>query len=569
LPVIVLAVFAFAAGAVLASGSPERDSVERFLDAWASEDYPAMYAELTPDTAAAYSEDEFTAAYEDAAEDATATGVAIGELDGPRSEGESEVVAADVGVETNAFGEVSGEVAVPVADGAVAWEPNVTFPGLQPGEKLDRKTRAPERASILASDGKPLAEGPSTARTSPYGTAAASVAGTMAAPKRQQAQELAAIGFPKSTLVGDSGLEQAFNSRLLGTPGGQLLAVAEDGESRVLAESEPVEGEPVQTTIDGTLQEITVSALGSAFGGAAVLDAQTGEVRALAGLAYSSPQAPGSTMKIVTTVAALEDGKVKLDDEFPVVNGANVGGRFISNAGGEYCGGTFVESFAHSCNSVFAPLGAEVGSKRLVEVSELFGFNEPPPLYSDEIIAEVEPPESSLPEDLGDDLNTGVSAIGQGLVLATPLEMASISQTIAAEGVRSATALVTDPELAPDFEPVTVTTPEIANTVRDLMIEVVNQGTGENAALADVQVAGKTGTAETGVEGGDHAWFTAFAPAENAELAVAVAVFNAGGAGGDIAAPIVASILSSGLPEYEPEGADTAEGADEAEGAGA
>ena len=557
-----IAVAAFGTGVVLAAGSPESDAAERFATAWAAGDYPAMYAELSPEAAAATSEEDFTEGYEKAAAKATATGVEVGDLQGP----EGDVITADVTIPTNAFGEISGTVAIPVADGAVAWEPNLVFPGLEPGESLDRKTRAPERASILARDGTPLAEGPSSARTSPLGTAAANVAGVMGAPKREQQEALEAEGFPKGTLIGESGLEQAFNDSLQGKPGGQLLAVSEEGgEPRLIAESEPQPAEPLETTIDGELQEITTAQLGAAFGGAAVLDARTGEVRALAGLAYSSPQAPGSTFKIITTVAALEDGKVKLDDQFEVVSGASVGGRFISNAAGEYCGGSFVESFAHSCNSVFAPLGAEVGSKRLVEESELFGFNEPPALYNAETTAAIEPPESSLPKDLGDDLNTGVSAIGQGLVLATPLEMATVSQVIANDGVRRSTPLVADPELQPDFQEVTVTTPEIANTVRDLMVQVVEQGTGENADLGEIQVAGKTGTAETGVEGGDHAWFTAFAPAGDPELAVAVAVFNAGAPGGDVAAPIVAGILSSGLPAYEPdESVEPAEPAEEA-----
>ncbi len=544
----IIALAAFGTGVVLAAGSPEGDSAERFAAAWAAGDYSAMYAELTPEAAAAIPEEEFTDAYEDTAARATATAVEVGEPEGP----EGDLVTAAVTIRTNAFGEISGTVEIPVADGAVAWEPNLVFPGLEPGELLDRKTRAPERASILASDGTPLAEGPSSARTSPLGVAASNVAGVMGAPKREQQEALAAEGFPKGTLIGESGLEQAFNDSLQGKPGGQLLAVPEDGEPRLIVRSEPQQAEPLETTIDGELQQITTAQLGSAFGGAAVLDARTGEVRALAGLAYSSPQAPGSTFKIITTVAALEDGKVKIDDQFDVVSGASVGGRFISNAAGEFCGGSFVESFAHSCNSVFAPLGAKVGSKRLVEESELFGFNEPPALYNAEITAAIDPPESSLPKDLGDDLNTGVSAIGQGLVLATPLELATVSQTIANEGVRRSTPLVSDPELQPDFQEVTVTTPEIANTVRDLMVAVVNDGTGENAQLADVQVAGKTGTAETGIEGGDHAWFTAFAPADDPELAVAVAVFNAGAPGGDVAAPIVAGILSSGLPAYEP-----------------
>ncbi len=540
----VLAVLAFAAGVFVASGSPERDAAERFTSAWEAGDYEAMHAELTADAAASYPVEEFTNAYERAAATATATAVEIESLDGPQSEDGSEVVTATAAATTTVFGEVPGEVAIPVADGAIAWEPHLVFPGLLPGEKLERRTVAPKRAPILARDGTALAEGPSSARSLPL-SAGADVTGAIGTPKREQAEALEAAGFPAGTLVGETGLEQAFNERLMGTPGGELLAVGE-GEPRVLAESEPVKAEPLKTTIDPTLQSAAVDELGGLFGGVAVLDATSGEVRALAGLAYSSPQPPGSTFKIITTVAALEDDLVKLTDEFPVVSSTIVGGRSVSNAGGELCGGTFVESFAHSCNTVFGPLGEEVGGKRLVEESEEFGFNQPPALFDEEATEIVNPPESVIPEDLPE-AEVGVSAIGQGMVLASPLELASISQTIASGGLRQPTPMVTEPELQPDAQPVRVTNEEIASTVRDLMIQVVENGTGESAALPDIQVAGKTGTAETGIEGADHAWFTAFAPAGNPKLAVAVMIVNAGAPGGTVAAPIARDVLAAGL----------------------
>ena len=179
---------------------------------------------------------------------------------------------------------------------------------------------------------------PSVARTSALGASAIDVAGQMGAPKRAERDAILAAGFPPGTLVGTSGLEQAFDSRLAGTPGGQLLAVP--GE-RVLADSEPRPGEPVKSTIEPGLQETTVSALGDQFGGIAVLDATSGAVKALAGIAFSSPQPPGSVFKIITTTAALEAGAVSIDDQFDVVTEAVVEGRAISNAGSAPCGGSF------------------------------------------------------------------------------------------------------------------------------------------------------------------------------------------------------------------------------------
>jgi cell division protein FtsI/penicillin-binding protein 2 len=313
----------------------------------------------------------------------------------------------------------------------------------------------------------------------------------------------------------------------------------------------------VRTTIDPDLQAATVSALGGQSGGVAVLDTRTGNVRALAGLAFSAPQPPGSTFKLVTTTAALQKGVVSLDDYFPIVDGVNVGGRFISNANGEFCGGTFREAFAQSCNADFAPLGPKIGNDDLVAASERFGFNSPPSLYASRIVAEVEPAESSIPTEIGDDLDLGVSAIGQGEVLATPLQMASVAQTIANGGLRHPTSIVANPKLRPEAEPTRVMSKKIASQLNELMVGVVAGGTGFAGAIAEAQVAGKTGTAELGPVPGQEddpepeqikdAWFTAFAPADDPRLAVGVMLIEAEASGGEVAAPIAAAVLSAGL----------------------
>jgi cell division protein FtsI/penicillin-binding protein 2 len=260
---------------------------------------------------------------------------------------------------------------------------------------------------------------------------------------------------------------------------------------------------------------------------------------------------------MITTTAALAKGVVSLDDEFEITNGVNVGGRFIENANGEYCGGTFRQAFAESCNADFAPLGPEIGNDELVATAERFGFNSPPTLYAPRIVREVEPAESSLPEEIGDELDLGVSAIGQGEVLATPLEMASVAQTIANDGVREPTSIVANSKLRPDPGPVRVMSKEIAGELTDLMIGVVTEGTGTAGAIPEGQVAGKTGTAELGPEPGQEnsphpvqikdAWFAAFAPADKPKLAIGAVFIDAGAAGGEVAAPAAAEVLSAGL----------------------
>jgi peptidoglycan glycosyltransferase len=566
-PVVAIALVAFIVGAVTGAGS-DSSAAQRFVDAWEAGDTDAMYAELTGGAREEYRRDEFERAYADAENTATIESVSAGEAQDAESGGE-DVQVVGMRFSTHAFGDLGGDLELPAGDDGVAWDPHLVFPQLQPGESLTRRTRAPDRAPILASDGTPLAEGPAAARSQPVSGASA-VVGEVGAPPAEEERAMAADGFPPGSLTGNSGLELAFNDRLSGTPGGQLLAVGagEEGSlrgGRVLATSEPQAGKPVRTTIDPSLQEASVAALGSLYGGVAVVDARNGSVLALAGIAFSAPQPPGSTFKVITTVAALDAGLVKLSDTFPVEASNSDIGREIANSHDAPCGGTFSQSFANSCNTVFAPLGAEVGGELLVETAEKFGFNAPPKLYDEATTAIVEPPASTIPTDISDSVEVGESAIGQGQVLATPLQLATVSQVIAAGGMRQPTAITKDRELRPDAKPVRVTSEKTAATLTELMIGVVESGTGVAADLPNVQVAGKTGTAELGpkaLQPGQEApdpaageepeleqdaWFTAFAPARDPRLAVGVMIVNATGDGGAVAAPIAAQVLSAGL----------------------
>jgi len=558
-PLAVVALVAFVVGVTAGSpGSPEKDAADRFAQACAAKNFKAMYAELNDAARARVKLKEFEAAYREAQETATIRGIDAGSVGDSQSADQGKVVPVSMTIETVAFGTVEEDLDVPYDDGGIEWDESLVFPGLRPGEELAADVELAERAPILARDGTPLAEGPAEEREHPLGSAAIDVTGEVGEAPEEEWPELARRGFSPETPVGISGLERAFNARLAGKPGGKLLAVSKDGSSvRTLAEGKPQKGAPVKTTIDPELQEVAVSALAGRSGGVAVLDAQRGDVRALAGQAFSAPQPPGSTFKIVTTTAALEAGKVSLDDEFEISNGINVGGRFLNNANGEYCGGTFREAFAESCNAVFAPLGPAVGNDKLVETAEKYGFNSPPSLYAPQIVREVEPEEPTIPTEIGEEIDLGVSAIGQGEVLATPLEMANVAQAVGNNGVRMPTSIVANKKLRPDAEPVRVMSPKISNELTELMIGVVNEGTGTAADISEAQVAGKTGTAELGPKPGEEesenpvqikdAWFSAFAPAEKAKLAVGVLLIEAEAAGGEVAAPIAAEVLAAGL----------------------
>jgi cell division protein FtsI/penicillin-binding protein 2 len=235
---------------------------------------------------------------------------------------------------------------------------------------------------------------------------------------------------------------------------------------------------------------------------------------------------------------------------------AVIDGVDLANANGESCGGTLAQSFAHSCNSVFAPLGVRIGAKRLVAEAERFGWNEEPPLAG--ALPSTIPPAGEITTPIA----VGSTAIGQGKVLATPLEMASVAQTIAAGGVRTAPTIFFHEGLHRRR----VIARSVANKLEQLMIGVVAYGTGTSASLAPVKVAGKTGTAELtttvkpegeappveqGVDakppGYDtDAWFAAYAPVRRPKIAVCVLIVH-GGAGGSTAAPAARGVLQAGL----------------------
>ena len=538
----VVAGLALILGVTVGSRDSEAERVARdFGTAWEKRDYAGMHRLLAADARAAVSREQLASAYRDAAATATTRRLSIAD---PETDGD--VARLPVTAHTAVFGQVSGPVELPVVEGAIDWKPHLVFPGLTAGTRLDRRTTAPERAKLLAADGQVLAEGPPDARSSPL-AAAASIAGALAAPTDAAEQRaLYARGFPEDTPVGVSGLERIFERRLAGRPGGELLA-----GDRVLARSAPKPAAPVRTTIDPTVQEAADIALAGRLGGVAALDPHSGEIVALAGVAFSAPQPPGSTFKIVTAAAALEAGKVKLSDEFPVETAAVIDGVELENASGESCGGDFANSFAHSCNSVFAPLGVEVGSERLVEEAEDFGWNEDPGIPG--ALPSTIPPPSGIVSPL----EIGSTAIGQFQTLATTLQMASVAQTIANGGVRMRPTLTPRSGQAGGIRAVPA---GVAKTIEKLMIGVVDYGTGTLAQVEGVDVAGKTGTAELGDTRGDDpeaalrdgdptntdAWFTAYAPAGEPRVVVAVLLVR-NGAGGSTAAPAAQGVLVAGL----------------------
>jgi cell division protein FtsI/penicillin-binding protein 2 len=537
----VLALVSATAGAMVGgrTSSVAERTARQFTEAWERQDYRDMYGLLDGASRRVYSLREFRQAYRDSGDTGTVervdAGDPVGEHDG--------AVTVPIALHTRVFGRVRAELRLPVDGERVTWGPLLAFPALRRGEGLTRHSQPARRATLLSRDGKVLARGQVGRRTSPLEAIAGSIAGTLAPQETEEERRaLYANGFPRSWPVGQNGLEEAFESRLAGRPGGELLAGA-----RVIARARPIPALPVRTTIDTRLQEAAVTALAGRFGGIAALDPRNGEIRALAGIAFSAPQPPGSTFKIVTTAAALEARAVKPATEFPIASAATIDGVTLENANGEYCGGSFRNSFAHSCNSVFAPLGVKLGAARLVDAAERFGWNGDPTVPGE--VPSTLPPAVEIKTPL----EVGSTAIGQFRTLATPLQMASVAQTIAARGVRHIPTLA----LGDKTHSVRVVRRRVARTIESLMLDVVAYGTGTAAALPDAKVAGKTGTAELedtrDPETGEtkpsdpmntDAWFTAYAPAGHPKIAVAVMLVRAG-AGGATAAPAARVVLDA------------------------
>ena len=230
LPFSVLALVAFVIGATVGSSdSPEKESAERFTQAWEHGEFAAMYRELNRGSQRKIELNDFVIAYREAAEVATSRSLEADAPDDPSSiavpdsesgAGKLTVVPVPIAVTTVAFGRVESVLELPFAEGGIAWSKSLTFPGVEITEHLESQIELAPRAPILAAGGSPLAEGPAEARAHPLGSSSIDVTGEVGMAEEEEEAALARQGFPPGTPVGVSGLERAFNARLAGKPGG-------------------------------------------------------------------------------------------------------------------------------------------------------------------------------------------------------------------------------------------------------------------------------------------------------------------------------------------------------------
>lgn len=394
----------------------------------------------------------------------------------------------------------------------------------------------------------------------------------------------AQISGYQSLLVGNTGVEASYNRYLTGRTARirDTLRAAFSGEEAT--------GNVVLAASLGA-QHVARDALGGQRGSVVALDVRTGAVLAmysnpsfdpnvLAGhdtedvniayylanvnpdrpllpRAYRERYPPGSTFKVVTTVGALDQGIAAPETAFPTRSGFPLPQTSVSvgNFGGQSCGGTLVQSFIQSCNATFAQLGAEL-NEQFVPVMDGCGVRSdanasPPPLDLEPGAAASIGPGPGSPQ-----ARFALAGIGQGDVFTTPLEMALVTAGIANGGMIMAPHVVTEITDARGAVVDTImprewkrcATAETAAAVTDMMVQNVARGTGTGARIEGVTVAAKTGTAQNEL-GAPHAWFVAFAPAEDPRFAVAVLVEHGGNLGNDatggrLAAPIARDVLA-------------------------
>jgi len=408
-----------------------------------------------------------------------------------------------------------------------------------------------------------------------------------------------------SLVYGRTELEQAMNTYLNGDAPELAAQTFAD-----LVLGHPKQGATVVSTIDAKLQAAAARALGSQPGAVVAIEPATGAVLALASNPSYDPNLlssgtrsqitaqwdklntdpshpllsnandqlfpPGSTFKIITASAALENGAnlqttypnpAELD--LPLSNGT------LQNFGGEHCAGgasriTLALAFQISCNVTFGQIGLQLGADKLQAQAQAYGFCPTHPPTQTDCIEPTIP--FTIPFQSGrfpvsayfeqNDPLVAISAIGQDNVLANPMQMALVAATVANDGTMMQPQLVKeirDPQgrVVRTFDPQEYGRPISDATARELtqmMVSVTSPGgtAYPYANVPGVTVAGKTGTAQHGDNVNPHAWFTAFAPADNPKIAVAVVVLDGGNlgseaTGGHVSAPIAAQVIDAYL----------------------
>jgi peptidoglycan glycosyltransferase len=376
---------------------------------------------------------------------------------------------------------------------------------------------------------------------------------------------------------GQVGLERYRSPALNGQMGTSVQSILDQLQGR------KPQGDTVITTLVPSAQRTATAALGEHEGAVVALDPRTGAVEVMASTpsynanaaasqsaferithepgsplvnrALEFGYAPGSTFKVVSAVAAIDSGLLTPESIVDGRNDVPISGLLLKNDNNESLGPiTLTEGLVKSVNTVYAQVAERLGKQTMARYMRRFGFDRKPQLdYPAEEM-------SSSGEYLGERLlsptstyvDVGRMGIGQDKLRVTPLQMAEVAATVANRGtlmVPHLTSAIADPDgrvierIASKAQSV-VMKPSTAAAVTKMMEAVVNEGTGTSAQIPGVQVAGKTGTAETQIGAAiNNVWFIAFAPAQNPTVAVAVTLKAVPGQGASFAAPVAKQVM--------------------------
>jgi penicillin-binding protein A len=433
---------------------------------------------------------------------------------------------------------------------------------------LNRRTLADElrieRGRILADNGQVLA------RSIPAG------GGTWKREYPTGSLFAQAVGYSNALLGQAAGLEQSRGPELRGLQRGLSSIFGQTVRTRV--------GDDVYTTLDPPAQLLARQDLAGRAGSVVALDPRTGAVLVMyANPGYDDNQPfapgstqfnrstmarypPGSTFKVVTTTAGIDSGKYTPDSMIDGKSPITVSGVPLTNDNNEQFGLiTLTDALTNSVNTVFAQLAEGVGIGTMTDYMKRFGFYAKPPLdyppgelhasrpYSPGPRSRPYPP-GSPKEDIGR------IGIGQGGLEVTPLQMAMVTAAVA-NGGKLMTPRLTNRVINQDGQTVETIHPSLfsdvmksatASSLKQMMLKVVEEGTGQPAQLGNISVAGKTGTAQVGIPGSGltEPWFIGLAPVDNPTVAVAVTVDQTqGGYGATVAAPIARDVIKALLAE--------------------
>ena len=393
------------------------------------------------------------------------------------------------------------------------------------------------------------------------------------------------VGY-STTVRSRAGLEASENDFLTGS-NTNLSTVLDTTLDKLKGST--IKGNDLQLTLRPGAQRVALNALGGKCGAAVAIEPKTGRVLVAASSPTYDPNliegrykqasrkkfgcsplfnraasglyTPGSTFKVVTASAALDSGKFTPRSTFYDPGYCEEYGQRVNNYDTSSPFGTVTleQAMQNSINSVFCNIGKALGGRRLVDKMKQFGFYSVPPLetpVNERAISGLYTSKGRLVTDEGK-IDPGRTAFGQGPNTAepklTPLQMAMVAAAIANGGLVMKPYVV-EKVVAPDGSKVTTTNPDTlgravdanhAAEVARMMELVVQGGTGTAAQIPGIRVAGKTGTAESGVQGTNTTSFMSFAPADNPRVAVAVILERQSGTGGTTAAPIAKQIMEA------------------------